>query len=148
MGAKQKQLGAGSMQLLHRSCPLSSLILAAVVVLLEPITPGPSQSPQDTITGFPYTLANLSTILVSAALGLAVSLSTFLVIGSTSSLTYNVVGHIKTVIIITGGVTIFGEDLPPKKVGANHRTLRDVAGCGEGQLRRARQGVVPLKASA
>lgn len=38
----------------------------------------------------------------------AVSLSTFLVIGATSSLTYNIVGHLKTVIILTGGVVFFG----------------------------------------
>ena len=34
-------------------------------------------------------------ILLSAVLGLLVSLSTFLVIGATSSLTYNVIGHVK-----------------------------------------------------
>ena len=32
---------------------------------------------------------------LSAVLGLLVSLSTFLVIGATSSLSYNVIGHIK-----------------------------------------------------
>jgi solute carrier family 35, member E3 len=32
---------------------------------------------------------------LSAVLGLLVSLSTFLVIGATSSLSYNVIGHVK-----------------------------------------------------
>lgn len=41
-------------------------------------------------------------IALSAVLGLLVSLSTFLVIGATSSLSYNVIGHVKTVIILTG----------------------------------------------
>ena len=44
------------------------------------------------------------------------SLSTFLVIGSTSSLTYNVVGHVKTVIILSGGWAFFGDEMPPKKL--------------------------------
>ena len=44
-----------------------------------------------------------------------VNLSTFLVIGATSSLTYNVVGHIKTVIILTGGVVFFGDSMSGKK---------------------------------
>ncbi|KAF5837062.1 hypothetical protein DUNSADRAFT_4895 [Dunaliella salina] len=43
--------------------------------------------------------------------GILVSLSTFLVIGATSSLTYNIVGHLKTVIILTGGVVFFGDNM-------------------------------------
>lgn len=52
------------------------------------------------------------TILVSAALGLLVTLSTFLVIGATSALTYNVVGHVKTVGVIAGGILFYGEVQP------------------------------------
>ncbi len=37
------------------------------------------------------------------------------VIGATSSLTYNVVGHVKTVLILSGGVAFFGDTMPPKK---------------------------------
>lgn len=48
--------------------------------------------------------------------GVQVSLSTFLVIGATSSLTYNVVGHIKTVIILMGGCMFFGDEMPLKKL--------------------------------
>ena len=48
-------------------------------------------------------------ILVSACLGLLVSMSTFLVIGSTSALTYNIVGHAKTVVILMVGVLYFGD---------------------------------------
>ena len=33
------------------------------------------------------------------------------------SLTYNVVGHIKTVLILSGGVLFFGDAMPPKKIG-------------------------------
>lgn len=38
------------------------------------------------------------------------------VIGATSSLTYNVVGHVKTVLILSGGVMFFGDTMPPKKM--------------------------------
>lgn len=58
----------------------------------------------------------VAAIITSALLGLLVSLSTFLVIGCTSSLTYNVVGHIKTVLILTGGCMFFGDEMPPKKL--------------------------------
>ncbi len=39
------------------------------------------------------------------------------VIGATSSLTYNVVGHVKTILILSGGVVFFGDTMPPKKLG-------------------------------
>ena len=43
--------------------------------------------------GYPYTWGALTAIAISAVLGLLVSLSTFLVNGATSSLTYNVVSE-------------------------------------------------------
>ena len=70
----------------------------------------------DTVLGFPYGAWSLAAILLSAALGLLVSLSTFLVIGATSSLTYNVVGHLKTIIILSGGFFFFGDRMPPNKL--------------------------------
>lgn len=113
-GVKQKELGLGSMQLLHQYLPLAGGMLGGLVVMLEPVgllAPGP-----DTILGFDYTPGGVAVIVVSAALGLLVNLSTFLVIGATSSLTYNVVGHVKTVLILTGGVVFFGDVMPAKKM--------------------------------
>ncbi len=51
----------------------------------------------NTVLGYGYTPSAVIAIVVSGLLGVLVSLSTFLVIGATSSLTYNVVGHSKTV---------------------------------------------------
>jgi solute carrier family 35, member E3 len=114
-GVKQKELGLGSMQLLHQYVPLAALFLGILVPLCEPmgwLAPEPG-----TLLGYTYTPGAALAIALSAALGLLVNLSTFLVIGATSSLTYNVVGHIKTVIILTGGVVFFGDTMPPKKLG-------------------------------
>ncbi|GFH13071.1 TPT domain-containing protein, partial [Haematococcus lacustris] len=72
--------------------------------------------PSDTLLGYEYSWGAAAAILLSSALGLGVSLSTFLVIGATSSLTYNVVGHLKTLIILTGGCMFFGDQMPPKKL--------------------------------
>jgi len=55
------------------------------------------------------TLAAAVAIAGSAALGLLVSLSMFLMIGATSGVTFNVVGHVKTVLIMAGGVVLFGD---------------------------------------
>lgn len=70
----------------------------------------------ETILGFPYTTAAVVFIALSCVLGLAVNLSTFLVIGATSSLTYNIVGHIKTVLILSGGFLFFGDSMSNEKL--------------------------------
>ena len=44
-----------------------------------------------TLLGYPYSWLAVGAILTTAVLGLIVSLSTFLVIGATSSVTFNVV---------------------------------------------------------
>lgn len=41
--------------------------------------------------------------------------STYLFIGATSPLTYNVVGHLKTVFIVTSGIVFFGDTITVKK---------------------------------
>ncbi|EFN55539.1 hypothetical protein CHLNCDRAFT_11965, partial [Chlorella variabilis] len=113
-GSKQKELGMGSMQLLHQYVPLAALLLGALVAILEPV--GWFQRGPDTILGYAFTPGSVAAIAVSSVLGLLVNLSTFLVIGATSSLTYNVVGHVKTVLILSGGVLFFGDTMPPKKM--------------------------------
>ncbi|KAK9813049.1 hypothetical protein WJX72_008061 [[Myrmecia] bisecta] len=114
-GSKQKELQVGSMQMLHEYSPLAALMLGVLVPVLEPLGLHSPRDPQ-TIVGFPYSLPSVAAIAVSALLGLAVSLSTFLVIGATSSLTYNVCGHVKTIAILAGGVLFFGDAMPAKKL--------------------------------
>lgn len=89
------------MQLLHQYTPQATLMLGLLVPLMEPVGLGKQHPPQDqlpvgtlgdgTLLGYHFTTAAVVAILLSAVLGLLVSLSTFLVIGATSSLTYNVV---------------------------------------------------------
>ncbi|KAI8465511.1 MAG: triose-phosphate transporter family-domain-containing protein [Monoraphidium minutum] len=123
VGTKQRELRASSMQLLHQYTPQAALMLSILVPLMEPVgwrkaadAPPPGPFGDGTILGYHYTPPAVIAIVLSAGLGLLVSLSTFLVIGATSSLTYNVVGHLKTVIILTGGCVLFGDTMPPKKL--------------------------------
>jgi solute carrier family 35 protein E3 len=115
-GSKQKELRASSMQLLHQYTPQAALMLAVLVPMFEPLGLASGSRSADTLLGYPYGLWSLLAILLSAVLGLLVSLSTFLVIGATSSLTYNVVGHLKTVIILSGGCVFFGDSMPLNKL--------------------------------
>ena len=92
-GSKQKELGAGSMQLMHQFQPHATGLLVLLVLGVEPLgLPGtPSALGQGTILGYQYTPLAVAAILTTAVLGLLVSLSTFLVIAATSSVTFNVV---------------------------------------------------------
>lgn len=113
-GSRQKELAMGSMQLLHQYVPLAAGLLAILVPIFEPV--GWLDRGKDTILGYEFSAGSVAAIAVSSVLGLLVNLSTFLVIGATSSLTYNVVGHVKTVLILSGGVLFFGDTMPPKKM--------------------------------
>lgn len=57
---------------------------------------------------------SLSMLLSSVCLA-CMSCSTYLFIGATSPLTYNVVGHLKTVFIVTSGIVFFGDTITVKK---------------------------------
>jgi solute carrier family 35 protein E3 len=101
------------MQLLQQVSPYSVLLLLVLVPVVEPV--GWYDPKQGTILGYVFTPAAVAWIAASSALGLVVTLSTFLFIGATSSLTYNVVGHLKTLLIVAAGVLFFGEELGLKK---------------------------------
>ena len=102
-------------QLLNEYSPIAAGFLGILIPIFEPV--GWAHAEPGTLLGYQYSFAAIVAIAVSAGLGLLVSLSTFLVIGATSSLTYNVVGHIKTVIILMGGCMFFGDTMPLKKLG-------------------------------
>ena len=82
------------MQLMDNYCPYAAGLLCVLVPIFEPLGfKGPvTPSQTDTLLNYKYTPVIVGAILLTAVLGLLVSLSTFLVIGATSSLTYNVVG--------------------------------------------------------
>lgn len=97
-GTKQRELRASSMQLLLAYTPQAAALLAALVPLVEPLRlpagappPAGGRFGDGSLLGYRPSPAAAAAILVSAVLGLLVSLSTFLVVGATSPLTYNIV---------------------------------------------------------
>ena len=132
MGSKQKEFDVNSNQLLDQYSPYASGIMLCLIPFFEPVgqlgdapvlgvldadAEGHARS---TLLGWfqdpsLFTTASAVLILVSSVLGLVVNLSAMLVIAHTSTLTYNVVGHVKTVLVLVGGVVIFGDTMPLKK---------------------------------
>ncbi|PNW72757.1 hypothetical protein CHLRE_15g641266v5 [Chlamydomonas reinhardtii] len=130
-GSKQKELQANSSQLLLAYTPQAIVLLSVMVPMLDDLgmTPPAAGAARGTHTvlGYPYNLASVSAIVISALLGILVSLSTFLVIGATSSLTYNIVGHFKTILILAGGCLLFGESMPWKRLAGIALTMCGIA---------------------
>jgi solute carrier family 35 protein E3 len=142
-GLKQRQLRASSAQLLAASAPPSALLLGLLIPLAEPMgawrhgrvnasahppaATAAAYCGDGTLLAYVFTPAAAATIALSAVLGLLVSLSTMLVIGATSSLTYNVVGHLKTVIILAGGCLFFGDEMPLRKLAGVGLAMAGIA---------------------
>lgn len=99
---KQHELQMDPMQLLYYQAPVSSLILLIIVPFLEP--------PIATLA-YEWTLEDLSMVLASCFIAFFVNISIYWIIGNTSPLTYNMVGHLKFCLTVLGGVLLFEDPL-------------------------------------
>ena len=110
--SKQDSLGANSWQLLKYQAPQA----AVVVAFLTPIT--------DNVYGPDGLLAYLSNppqgsmlvLLASCLLAFCVNLSIYLVVGKTNPIVYNVLGHFKLLVILTGGLLFMDGDRNPVRL--------------------------------
>ena len=95
---EQKRLRVSSEQLLFYQAPISAFLLLPCALYLEGIHPMSSLN-----------WNNLIWIGLSALLAFLVNLSIFLVIGKTSPVAYNVLGHGKLCVVLLSGYVLFGE---------------------------------------
>lgn len=98
VGTKQKELECNSYQLLYWQAPISAVLLIPLIPIFDDLS---------TLTQWPSSDA-IFAITVSSCLAFLVNLSIFLVIGKTSPVTYNVLGHFKLTVILTLGFVVFG----------------------------------------
>jgi solute carrier family 35 protein E3 len=98
VGGKQKEFDVDAWQLLHNQAPLSALGLVFLVPLFDNM---------GNLRQVQVTVALLWHIFLSILSAIALNLSTFMIIGRTSAVTYNVAGHLKTVLVLLFGFSIF-----------------------------------------
>ncbi|CAM1324154.1 SLC35E3 (predicted) [Pycnogonum litorale] len=106
VNTKQKEYGVGSMQLLFYQAPLSASLLLLVIPFFEPITGG-----KNALLTTHWTLIDLTVVSLSAITAFMVNLSIFWIIGNTSPVTYNMVGHLKFCLTLIGGFLLFHEPI-------------------------------------
>lgn len=93
----QKKFKVSSTQLLYQSCPYQAIIL----FLTGPFVDG--LLTDQNVFAFKYTPQVLAFIVLSCLISVSVNFSTFLVIGKTSPVTYQVLGHLKTCLVLAFG---------------------------------------------
>jgi solute carrier family 35 protein E3 len=114
---KQQDLGLNSYQLLFLQAPVSAIMVFLISFYFEPVY-GP-----DGWMEYIYTVPNITAIGLSCMLAFLVNLSIFLVIGRTSPVAYNVLGHLKLCVILITGFLIFNEDTNTIKIFGTALTL-------------------------
>ncbi|PWA98411.1 nodulin MtN21 /EamA-like transporter family protein [Artemisia annua] len=96
----QKKFKVSSTQLLYQSCPYQALILFIVGPFLDALLTNQN------VFSFKYTPQVLVFIVLSCLISVSVNFSTFLVIGKTSPVTYQVLGHLKTCLVLAFGYVL------------------------------------------
>ncbi|XP_068985782.1 solute carrier family 35 member E3-like [Bombus flavifrons] len=104
---KQREFQMDPMQLLYYQAPLSAVMLFFIVPFLEPV--------EQTFTRS-WSLLDIVMVVLSSIIAFFVNLTSYWIIGKTSPLTYNMVGHSKFCLLLLGGSLIFHETLAINQV--------------------------------
>ncbi|KAL5580535.1 hypothetical protein UlMin_012977 [Ulmus minor] len=96
----QKKFKVSSTQLLYQSCPYQAMTLFIVGPFLDWLLTNQN------VFAFKYTPQVLFFIVLSCLISVSVNFSTFLVIGKTSAVTYQVLGHLKTCLVLAFGYVL------------------------------------------
>eukprot|EP01038_Epipyxis_sp_PR26KG_P009625 gene9625-12961_t len=94
----QKSLDCNAMQLLYHTSPYITLGMLGMCPFFDDLSK---------LSTFQYTTPCVIRIVISCIFALGVNISNYLVLGKTSPLTYQVLGHMKTVLILVLGFTVF-----------------------------------------
>ncbi|KAJ8437278.1 hypothetical protein Cgig2_010103 [Carnegiea gigantea] len=96
----QKKFKVSSTQLLYQSSPYQATTLLIFGPFLDKLLTNQN------VFAFKYTSQVLFFIILSCLISVSVNFSTFLVIGKTSPVTYQVLGHLKTCLVLAFGYVL------------------------------------------
>ena len=118
-GTLQRSLDCNALQLQTYVSPLA----AAFLLPLVPIFDNYSARDLESIWYYNFSPSNLSVISITGFFGFLVNVSIFLVIGRSSPLSYNILGHMKTVLVLTSDFVLFGRPFDLKSTAGIVLTL-------------------------
>lgn len=103
----QKSLDCDAMQLLYHTSPYIALGMIMMCPFFDDVK---------ALIAFQYTPGCVMRIGVSCVLALGVNISNYVVLGKTSPLTYQVLGHLKTILILVLGFTVFNRPVDSRNL--------------------------------
>ncbi|KAJ4746998.1 Nucleotide/sugar transporter family protein [Rhynchospora pubera] len=106
----QKRLKVSSTQLLYQSAPYQSAVLFATGPFVDQLLTNKS------VFTHAYTYPVVGFIILSCLIAVSVNFSTFLVIGTTSPVTYQVLGHLKTCLVLSFGYTLLHDPFTARNI--------------------------------
>lgn len=109
-GTMQKAHTVSSTQLLHGAAPLMGATLLAVGIPLDRMLMTPAGEL------FTFSVPSCTYIVLSCIIAVSVNFSTFLVIGRCDAVTYQVLGHLKTVLILVLGFVVLKNPANPRAI--------------------------------
>ncbi|KAK4286440.1 hypothetical protein QN277_002996 [Acacia crassicarpa] len=106
----QKKLNVSSTQLLYQSAPFQAAILFVTGPLVDQMLT------KQNVFSYKYSPIVLAFIILSCLIAVSVNFSTFLVIGKTSPVTYQVLGHLKTCLVLAFGYTLLHDPFTGRNI--------------------------------
>ncbi|KAI3995937.1 hypothetical protein MKX01_006832 [Papaver californicum] len=106
----QKRLNVSSTQLLYQSAPFQAGILFVSGPLVDQCLT------KQNVFAYKYSPFVLAFIILSCMISVSVNFSTFLVIGKTSPVTYQVLGHLKTCLVLGFGYTLLHDPFTNRNI--------------------------------
>ncbi|MCL7039519.1 hypothetical protein MKW94_009888 [Papaver nudicaule] len=106
----QKRLNVSSTQLLYQSAPFQAGILFVSGPLVDKCLT------KQNVLAYKYSPFVLAFIILSCVISVSVNFSTFLVIGKTSPVTYQVLGHLKTCLVLGFGYTLLHDPFTNRNI--------------------------------
>lgn len=108
--SKPKELGLDSMQLLHHASPIIAVGMGLLIPFGYGVPGFDKLFNDDTSVGlleYKWSFPCLCWIFLTCVLAFGVNVTNYLVISKTSPVTYQVVGHLKTCLILVFGFVVF-----------------------------------------
>ena len=103
----QKRLSCNALQLLYLTSPIIMLGMMILIPFFDDI---------DKLMNYNWTWEVVCSILLSCILALGVNVSNYLVLGKTSPLTYQVLGHVKTILLLIISFYLFSYRLEKNNI--------------------------------
>ena len=131
----QRRLSCNALQLLYLTSPIIMLGMMILIPFFDDI---------DNLMNYNWTWEVVSCILLSCCLALEVNISNYLVLGKTSPLTYQVLGHVKTILLLIISFYLFSYKLEKNNIMGIAIAMGGVIAYSEVKRRGSSLPILPL----